>query len=340
MRTSPAAGDVSRVVTAHLETWRPYTLSYPGLVGLAGAVLAAAAPQADALGAGGQTGWRLLGAWAVPTLGWLAGLYGGDYFDRRLDAVAKPHRPIPSGRMRAGTALACMILCVALGTGSALVLNWRTPVLAVAALSLGIAYSKVFKARGLTGNLLRGGITALAFVFGAMCVTPYPDPAILLVATVFWFQDAASNIVGTIRDVDGDREGGYMTFAVRRGPRAALAVVVALVGCWVVVAALAPTVLSGTTGVAFYAPMIVIAVVLVVVALAPLRAGVDPVRALRAHGVLVVERTILAGAFVALGAGPALAVPGHRPRPGRHPDGPSRHALPVRVRRGVHGHGT
>jgi isopropylmalate/homocitrate/citramalate synthase len=167
----------------------------------------------------------------------------------------------------------------------------------------------VFKARGLAGNLLRGGITALAFVFGAMCVTPYPDPAILLVATVFWFQDAASNIVGTIRDVDGDREGGYVTFAVRRGPRAALAVVVALVGCWVVVAALAPAVLPGTTGTAFYAPMIVLAVVLVAVALTPLRAGVDPVRALRAHGVLVVERTILAGAFTALGAGPALAVP-------------------------------
>jgi len=88
-----------------METWRPYTLFYPGLVGLSGAGLAS--DHVSAL--------RLLGSWLVPTLGWIAGLYGGDYFDRTLDAAAKPHRPIPSGRISPRTALASAITCVLVG---------------------------------------------------------------------------------------------------------------------------------------------------------------------------------------------------------------------------------
>ncbi|GIH22234.1 hypothetical protein Aph01nite_05440 [Acrocarpospora phusangensis] len=283
---------------AHLETWRPYTLSYPGLVGLAGAVLA---------GDPGPAG--LAAAWAVPTLGWLAGLYGGDYFDRRLDAIAKPHRPIPSGRMRARTALTCMIVCVGLGAAIALALNWRTAVLAAAALAMGIAYSTVFKARGLSGNLLRGAITPLAFLVGAMCATDWPHPALLGAAAVFLLQDAASNLVGTLRDIDGDREGGYHTFSVRHGPRAALRAVTLLVGCWMLLAAAAPAVLPRTSGTVLYLAMFALASGLAAGALVMLYRGIDPARALRAHGVLVLERTILAGAFVGLGAGPALALP-------------------------------
>src|SRR6185437_3897082 len=97
-RSHPVAG-----WRAHLETWRPYTLWYVGLVGLAGAALVA----------GPHHPWRLLGAWAAPTLGWLGGHYLGDYFDRELDAGSKPHRPIPSGRLAARTALLCGAGCFA-----------------------------------------------------------------------------------------------------------------------------------------------------------------------------------------------------------------------------------
>lgn len=286
------------MLRAHLETWRPYTLCYPGLVGLAGAVLAGDPGPA-----------RLAAAWAVPTLGWVAGLYGGDYFDRKLDAAAKPHRPIPSGRMRAGTALTCMIVCVVLGAVLALVLNWRTSLLAAAALAMGIAYSKVFKARGLSGNLVRGAITPLAFLVGAMFAVPLPHPALLAVAVVFCLQDAASNLVGTLRDIDGDRQGGYHTLPVRRGPRVALAVVTVLAGCWALLAVAVPAVLPRTPGAAAFWPLLAVAFALAAGAITLLYRGIDPGRALRAHGVLVLERTILAGAFVGLGTGPALALP-------------------------------
>ena len=294
------------MIRAHLETWRPYTLFYPGLVGLAGAVLAA--PHAS--------GWRLAGAWAVPTLGWLAGLYGGDYFDRDLDAKAKPHRPIPSGRMRPGTALACMVACTVAGALLGVLLNWRTLLLAGGALAAGIAYSTVFKARGVQGNLVRGGITALAAGFGGLAATADPGPAVLWAAGVFLLHDAGSNLVGTLRDVDGDRAGGYATLPVRRGTSFALGVCAALYAAWLAVAVAAPvaapSLVPSARGAGAFAALLAAAALGGLAALVLLLRSPRPIPrrvALRAHEVLVLERIVLAGAMVALGGGARLALP-------------------------------
>lgn len=280
---------------AHLETWRPYTLSYVGLVGLAGAALAAPRP----------TIWQLLGAWAAPTLGWLAGLYGGDYFDRELDAVAKPHRPIPSGRLKPRTAVVAMAVCVAGGGLIALLANWRSLVLVGVALALGIAYSTVFKARGLPGNLMRGSLTGFAFVFGAMATVSRPGAWVLVGAAVFWLHDAGSNLVGTLRDIDGDRRGGYRTLAVRRGVGIAVACVAALDVSWVGLAVALPFLVPGPAHLAAYVPLLAVAVGLAIAAVAYLLHAPRPLpprSGLRAHELLVLERVLLAGAILSLGA--------------------------------------
>ncbi|GAA1403759.1 hypothetical protein GCM10009639_49040 [Kitasatospora putterlickiae] len=86
-----------RTLTAHVRTWRPYTLWYIGLVGVAG----------HAVAAGRHGVAQLAAAWAVPTLIWVAAHYLGDYLDRELDAISKPQRPIPSGLIRPRTAVWC-----------------------------------------------------------------------------------------------------------------------------------------------------------------------------------------------------------------------------------------
>ncbi|MGW5699506.1 UbiA family prenyltransferase, partial [Streptomyces asiaticus] len=196
---------------AHLQTWRPYTLWYPGLVGLAGATLAGAHP----------TTGQLMVAWAAPTLGWVAGHYLGDYYDRDLDALSKPQRPIPSGRLSPRTAVAAGVGCIVAVAALALWANWRAVAVAAAAMAGIVAYSRVLKGRGLPGNLIRGVLTALTVLFGAMAVQPWPPWRALPFALVFLAHDTASNLVGTLRDVDGDREGGYATVPVRRGLRRA-----------------------------------------------------------------------------------------------------------------------
>lgn len=297
---SSVAG-MRRRLFAHLETWRPYTSAYVGFVGLAGASLASSDPA----------GWRWVGAWAAPTLGWLAGLYGGDYFDRELDAIAKPYRPIPSGRMRPRTALAGMVVCVLAGAAIALLLNWRTILLVGLALVTGISYNAWFKARGLSGNMARGSLTSFAFLFGAMATAPYPKLELLPVALLFSFHDAGSNLVGTLRDLDGDRRGGYQTLAVRRGVRAALGCAACCYALWLTIALSLPALLREPRDVAAYLALLFGAAAMGLAALVMLVRAGSPSRrlALRAHEVLVVERIVLAGALLALGAGAAFALP-------------------------------
>ncbi|MFG2196435.1 UbiA family prenyltransferase [Streptomyces sp. NPDC048639] len=293
------AGRLGRGLWAHVQTWRPYTLWYPGLVGVAGAALAGGSPSPGALGV----------AWAAPTLGWLGGHYLGDFFDRRLDAIGKPQRPIPSGRLSPRAAVICGTGCAVGAAVVTVLVSWLALVLVAAAMAGVVAYAKVFKARGLSGNAVRGALTAITVLHGALTVTGQPPWRVLPFALVFAVHDTASNLVGTLRDVAADRAGGYRTLPVLRGVRPAAvtaarlyaaALALASACAWLVpaspVGCLALLLLAGGCGAAAYLPL--------------LRPGreITPPRALAAHEVLVSERLVLAAAVVAGGIGPTAAL--------------------------------
>ncbi|MCO1577223.1 UbiA family prenyltransferase [Crossiella sp. SN42] len=280
---------------AHWQTWRPYTTCYPALLGLAGA-----------LAAGGAGPAGLLVAVLSPVLGWLSGHYLGDYFDRDLDAIAKPQRPIPSGRLAPGTALWCGIGCAAASLAGAVAVNWRIlPVFAVTMSGI-VAYSAVFKRMGFAGNLSRGVLSALALAVGAMTAVPWPPWALAPVAAGFLLHDTASNLIGTVRDVDGDRAGGYRSVPVRHGVVAAVRLAATL---WAagIAALVAGAFLAPRPG-----PQLALFTVAAVVggcALATARpVGLTARRALRAHELLVAERLVLAAAVVAGATGPGTAL--------------------------------
>ncbi|MGW4128586.1 UbiA family prenyltransferase [Amycolatopsis japonica] len=287
---------------AHAQTWRPYTMFYPGLVGLAGALLAGHTMTFDG---------QLAVAWLAPTLGWIGSHYGGDYFDRRLDAIAKPQRPIPSGRLPARHAVVGFGLCAGGGIVAALLVNWRTALVIVPAVAASIGYSVVFKGRGLSGNLVRGLLTGLAVLFGAMTTVPYPPLSVLPVAVVFVLHDAMSNLVGTLRDIDGDRAAGYNTFAVRHNGRSTASLIRVLAGVTMgtaVVSASLAGLLTTDFFLLFFSALVLVGLALATVGAAGPR--MSQRRALRAHALLVVERIVLAGAYGALAAGivPALII--------------------------------
>lgn len=290
---------VATTVAAHVRTWRPYTLWYIGLVGLAGAALASDQPGVA----------RLAAAWLVPTLIWVAAHYLGDYLDRGLDAISKPHRPIPSGQIRPGTALACGTALAATACAVAAAVNWRTVVLLAVGVGGAAAYNGLLKARGLWGNIGRGVLTGAAFVFGELMTAPRPLLALAPFVLVFWAHDTASNLVGTLRDVAGDRAGGYGTFAVRRGTRTAVWTAAALYGAAVATAVAGAAVVP-------HARVAYLVMVLVAAALAGhafrilFVSGRTPAPrvALRAHEVLVAERVVLAGALLVPGLGPPAAL--------------------------------
>ena len=72
---------------AHLETMRPYTLLWCGLVSLLAPVSYGDLPPFKI---------SLL-VFFIPIMGWIAGLYLADYYDRTLDAIQKPYRHSSEG---------------------------------------------------------------------------------------------------------------------------------------------------------------------------------------------------------------------------------------------------
>jgi geranylgeranylglycerol-phosphate geranylgeranyltransferase len=293
--------DVKTRLMTYVEAGRPDLLTYAGLVSIAGALLTS----------GQVSPLRLVGAWLAPTLGWIAAMYGGDYFDRHLDAVAKPHRPIPSQRMSANGALAGMVINIVLGTVVAMLLNPRNLAVVVITLVLGVSYSKFLKARGVWGHLVRGGVTAMAFVMGTMSGAPLPPPRLLPLALVFWLHDSGSNVVGAICDRDGDRAGGYRTFPVRHGDAAALRLLMAFDIAWLALAVAYPPAALAEFNVAAFAPFLATAVALGCVTVIMLVRAPRPIPrllALRSHEFLVFDRLVLACGLIAAADHVQLAI--------------------------------
>ena len=296
----PPASRLRDGAIAHLQTWRPYTLWYVGFLGLAGA----------GLSPGRHDGLRLFAAWAVPTLGWLGGHYLSDYFDRELDAIAKPHRPIPSGRLRARTARACGVLamvCVAL---LAVLTGWRTSLIAAFAVAAVLAYGLWLKALGIAGNLVRGALGALALLYGAATVPPFGWSVLLPFVAAFWLHDTCSNLVGTLRDVDGDRAGGYRTLPVTHGTATGVRVALGLYALTLLAAWWAGMAAPGGR-LGWYLAALAGVAAFALAGFAPMlgRQHQLPARlALRAHEMLVLERLCLAAAVIGLGLGAWPAV--------------------------------
>ncbi len=276
-------------VLAHVQTWRPYTTGYPALLGLAGAVWA-----------GGTGTGRPAVAAAATALGWLSGHYLGDWFDRKLDAIGKPQRPIPSGRLSADAALAGGVVCATASAVLVVAANWAILPLFLTTMAGIVGYSRVFKKRGLSGNVSRGALAALAVVIGAMIARPEPPWSLLPVAAGLLLHDTASNLVGTVRDVDGDRAGGYRSVPVRHGVRHAVRLALALyAGGLALVASAAVWAPRDAAG---QASLLAVAAGCGAAAFVPLlRSGpsIDARSALRAHEVLVAERLVLAAAVLA-----------------------------------------
>jgi chlorophyll synthase len=170
-----------------------------------------------------------------------------DWYDRHVDAINEPHRPIPSGRMPGTWGFRVAVIWTLLSLLAAIPLG-ITGVLAVAvALAFAWAYSAPplrFKQNGWIGNAAVG-ITyeGLAWITGAIVLLggAMPNNKILWLAALY---SAGAHGIMTLNDfkaVEGDRQMGIKSLPAALGvDRAAwVACFVMLVPQFVVMALLA-----------------------------------------------------------------------------------------------------
>lgn len=148
------------------------------------------------------------------------------YYDREADAINKPNRPIPSGRINPehaklySWALMALGLAVA-GVTSIFYGNYLMIILWSIFTLLGIAYTHPpinLKGRHIFGNLCFGVFTALTFVIGIVLGTStMPNISVLVPALLYIFYIAGLITMKDFQDVEGDIKHGDITLPVKFG---------------------------------------------------------------------------------------------------------------------------
>ena len=171
-----------------------------------------------------------------------------DYFDREIDAINRPDRPIPRGAIAPRGALAFSIALFVAAVALTLLLPLAAVVIAVVNLVALVAYTELFKGLPGVGNALVGYLTGSTFLYGGTAVRGDLAPVVVLFVLAA-SATVAREIVKDVEDLEGDREEGLRTLPIAIGERNALTIAAVFVGV-AVIASPVPY-LSGTFGAAY-----------------------------------------------------------------------------------------
>jgi len=164
---------------------------------------------------------------------WLGVLYGfltgfmltaasmviNDYYDRAIDSINEPSRPIPSGLVSVREALAFVFFLSAAGFVFAYFTSVLCLVVAVISWVVVVAYVTVGKRSGLPGNFLVSTCVAIPFIYGSIIVLSTVPLSVMLFTLMAFLSNTGREITKGIVDVRGDQAEGIRTLAVRYGEK-------------------------------------------------------------------------------------------------------------------------
>jgi geranylgeranylglycerol-phosphate geranylgeranyltransferase len=141
-----------------------------------------------------------------------------DYYDRAIDAINEPARPIPSGSVSAKVALVFASVLSIIGLVFAFLTNDLCFTTAIVSWIILATYVTKGKRTGLPGNFLVSVCVAIPFIYGSLVLNKLPL-SVLLFAIMAFLSNTGREITKGIVDVKGDRAEGVKTLAVRYGEK-------------------------------------------------------------------------------------------------------------------------
>jgi geranylgeranylglycerol-phosphate geranylgeranyltransferase len=97
-----------------------------------------------------------------------ASMVTNDYWDRSVDAINEPNRPIPSGQVSTGEALSYASILIVIGLTSAYLTNLACLFVASISIIISLTYNTRGKQMGLLGNFMVSACVALPFIYGGL----------------------------------------------------------------------------------------------------------------------------------------------------------------------------
>jgi chlorophyll synthase len=147
-----------------------------------------------------------------------------DWFDRHVDAINEPQRPIPSGRMPGRWGLYIAVAWTAVSLLVAATLGMYVLAAAAAGLVLAWAYSAPplrLKQNGWWGNAACGACyEGLAWLTGTMVASggAVPNERVVLLAVLYSVGAHGIMTLNDFKSIEGDRRMGIGSLPVRLGP--------------------------------------------------------------------------------------------------------------------------
>lgn len=155
-----------------------------------------------------------------------------DYYDRAIDAINRPLRPIPSGQITARAAWWGGVALILTGIGTGFRVSYVCGTIASGVSLLLWGYSAYLKHRPMVGNLAVGLSGGLAFLYGGLAVS-HPEQALFPSLFAFLIH-IAREIIKDVEDLPGDGAFHSRTLPVVVGVRGASRIAAALLSILVV----------------------------------------------------------------------------------------------------------
>ncbi len=193
-----------------LRIIRPLNCLMMGFAVIVGASLVSALDSSINLLLGFVTSFALTGA----------SMALNDYYDREIDAINEPNRPIPSGAVSPEEALSLGAVLSIIGLVAALMTNMLCLLVAVVAWIIFATYTTKGKRTGFLGNLLVSTCVVIPFIYGGF-VAENLEVSIVVFASMVFLSVTGREVTKGIVDVEGDKSQNIRTVALLYGERSA-----------------------------------------------------------------------------------------------------------------------
>jgi geranylgeranylglycerol-phosphate geranylgeranyltransferase len=153
-----------------------------------------------------------------------AAMISNDYFDREVDAINHPQRPLPSGRVAVRELTLLVGLFSVAGFATSAFISPLAFGFAVVIWAIAFLYNGRYKATGFAGNVMVALCVASFFIFGGVTVGETTSGLVWTFGVLAFVFDLGEEVAGDAIDVEGDRQRSTLSVARVHGKKYALRV--------------------------------------------------------------------------------------------------------------------